>query len=89
MGDCSSKDFTHAPLAIANRGIVHELYVVCGRRKMNVYRDKESDLQMFNYCSSNLHRNTYHLDRNSIVFKEDSFAKRIKEVEMVEKTEDV
>jgi hypothetical protein len=29
------------------------------------------------------------LDRNSIVFKEDSFAKRIKEVEKVEKTEDV
>ena len=56
---------------------------------MNVYRDKESDLQMFNYCSSNLHRNTYHLDRNSIVFKEDSLAKRIKEVEKVEKTEDV
>jgi len=56
---------------------------------MNVYRDKESDLQMFNYCSNNLHRNTYHLDRNSIVFREDSFAKRIKEVEKVEKTEDV
>ena len=29
MGDCSSKDFTHAPLAIANRGMVYELYVVC------------------------------------------------------------
>lgn len=56
---------------------------------MNVYRDKESDLQMFNYCSNSLHRNTYLFDMNSIVFKEDSFVKRIKEVEKVEKTEDV
>lgn len=56
---------------------------------MSVYRDKESDLQMFNYCSNSLHRNIYHFDRNSIVFREENFAKRIMEVDQVKEAGDV